>query len=260
MENTDISIIYSNIYEVVMKYFYGNFVSEVYENLYHELLRNGESVGNTLELTNCIMQIRRPTTKQVYFPYRKISENYANAELKWYWSADNSVKTISKHAALWSKISDDGKTSNSAYGYIIKSKYGYDQIQKVIELLTNDPNSRRAVINISDPLLDKSKTKDFQCTVCIQFMIRNHGLEMTVYMRSNDIYFGFPYDFIYFVSLGEYISSKLNVPLLLYTHHAGSIHMYKKDMEKFKPCYQITKLDVEKIIKENYDETYKKRD
>ena len=42
---------------------------------------------------------------------------------------------------------------------------------------------------------------------------------------------------------------------------AVAINLISKDFkEKFKPYYQITKLDVEKIIKENYDETYKKRD
>ena len=231
--------------------------SEGYEYIRNLLLIEGNTIGNTKELSNVCIEILSPTTKEIYFPNRKISENYAKAELNWYWSGSNSMEEIAQHAKLWRKLSDDGITNNSAYGYIIHKKYGYDQLQKVIEILKFDPNSRRAVINISDPTLDKKETKDLQCTIALQFLIRNGSLEMTVYMRSNDIYFGFPYDYIYFVSLGEYVAYKLGIDFSVYTHHATSMHMYLKDVDKFIPHSQISNLNVDEIIRRNYDATYK---
>lgn len=229
-------------------------IERCYKRLIEEILKNGSSVGETLECNNCCLVIHRPSLKSMWFPGKMLSEDYANAELKWYWSADNSCKTIGEHAKMWLRISDDGETSNSAYGYILHKKYGFDQLQQIIELLKKDSSTRRAVLNISDPTINRIKTKDMQCTIAIQFLIRNEKLEETVYMRSNDVNFGLPYDYIYFVSIGQYIAQKLNIELVKYTHHATSMHMYKKDIEKFKnKTLQLTSVDVEQIIKENYD-------
>lgn len=229
-------------------------IERTYERLIRSLLNYGEDVGETLECNNCCLVVHRPTLDHFWFPGKKLSEDYANAELKWYWSADNSCKTIGEHAKMWLKISDDGETSNSAYGYILHKKYGFDQLQQVIELLKKDATSRRAVLNISDPTIDRIKTKDMQCTIALQFLIRKGGLEETVYMRSNDVNFGLPYDYIYFVSIGQYIAEQLGIELVKYTHHATSMHMYKKDIKKFEEKnFQMVSVDTEKIIKENYD-------
>lgn len=232
------------------------FMEEAYADLISLLLEQGHKVNDTLELNNCCLVVHRPTLDRIWFPYRKLSEKYSNEELKWYWSADNSCKSIGKFAKMWLSLTDDGETSNSAYGYIIHKKYGFDQLQQIIELLKSDSNTRRAVLNISDPAINRIKTKDMQCTIAIQFILRNNKLEETVYMRSNDVYFGLPYDYIYFVSIGQYIAKQVNVTLSKYTHHATSMHMYERDIEKFKDVdnkFHVISVDVEKIIKENYE-------
>lgn len=217
-------------------------------------LQNAETVGTTKELNNCCLVISKPSLEDYWLPFRHVSKAYLEAELKWYWSGDNSCKTIGEHAKMWLSISDDGKTSNSAYGYILMKKYGFNQIEQIITLLKNDPTSRRAVLNISDPSIDRIKTKDMQCTVALQFLVRHGKLEETVYMRSNDVYFGLPYDYFFFVSVGRYIASQLGLELGTYTHHATSMHMYAKDEEKFVADIAIkpVQIDVDKLIKENY--------
>lgn len=227
-------------------------ISDAYLDLLTELYIQ-PIVGNTKEINNCCVIVHNPTLKDLHFPFRKISEKYSNAELNWYWSADNSCETIGQHAKMWLSLTDDGKTNNSAYGYIIHKKYGFDQLQQIIELLKKDRNTRRAVLNISDPAINRIETKDMQCTIALQFLIRNDKLEMTVYMRSNDIYFGFPYDYIYFVSLGQYIAKQLNIEFSLYTHHATSMHMYLRDHDKFIKHEQITNIDIDDIIRRNYE-------
>lgn len=227
-----------------------------YARLIETLLATKEEVGQTREINNCCLIIHNPTLENFSFPYRNISERYSDAELKWYWSGDNSCQTIGQHAKMWLRLSDDGVTNNSAYGYILEKKYGFDQIQQIIELLKKDPQSRRAVLNISDPAINRIETKDMQCTIGLQFLVRNGGLEMTVYMRSNDVFFGFPYDYIYFVSIGQYIAEKLGLKLTQYIHHATSMHMYLRDLEKFVPHQQVLNVDAKSIIKEYYDKTY----
>lgn len=243
-----------------MKVFKATNISDAYEQLVVHLFNKGTPVGETYEINNCCVVVKNPTLSCIKFPYRDISEKYSNAELKWYWSASNSCKEIGQHAKMWLHISDDGETSNSAYGYILHKKYGFDQLQQVIELLKKDPNSRRAVLNISDPTIDRINTKDMQCTIALQFILRKGLLEETVYMRSNDVYFGFPYDYIYFVSIGQYIAEKLGVKLSLYTHHATSMHMYFRDVHKFVEHTSRLLIDAKSIIKENYYEEQKHND
>lgn len=236
-----------------MKIFSANTIQSCYSKLVKHLLHNRNIINNTVEINNCCLVVKNPSIERICFPYRKTSEKYANAELKWYWSGDNSCETIGEHAKMWLKLSDDGKTSNSAYGYIIEKKYGFDQLQQIIELLKKDPNTRRAVLNISDPSINRISTHDMQCTIALQFLIRNNKLEITVYMRSNDIYFGLPYDYIYFMSLAEYIANKLGLTVGTYTHHATSMHMYLRDADKFnKKDATHFVVDYKSIIKENY--------
>lgn len=235
-----------------MPIIYHDTVEECYRELILRLIEDKNIVGNTKEIQNAMIVVNYPTLKKFRFPYRKISEKYAEAELKWYWSGDNSCHTIGQHAKMWLSLTDDGMTNNSAYGYILEKKYGFDQIQQIIKLLKKDPNSRRAVLNISDPSINRIKTKDMQCTIALQFLIRDEKLQTTVYMRSNDVYFGFPYDYIYFVSIASYIADKLGIKLGQYIHNATSIHMYLKDEEKFNPHDQTLSIDYKSIIKENY--------
>ena len=241
-----------------MKVFEGNTVGEVYSTLIEELIKQPD-VGNTKEINNCMLVIHNPTLKSsIYFTYRKkLSLKYSNAELKWYWSGDNSCHTIGQYAKMWLSLTDDGETNNSAYGYILFKKYGFNQLEQIIELLKKDSTTRRAVLNISDPTINRITTKDMQCTIALDFLIRNGQLEETVVMRSNDVVKGFTYDYIFFVSIGEYIAERLGLKLGVYTHHAISIHLYHSDIGSYIDVenkelipYDI---DAREIIKECYE-------
>ena len=162
---------------------------------------------------------------------------------------------------MWLSLSDDGITNNSAYGYILFKKYNFNQLEQIIELLKNDNSSRRAVLNISDPTINRITTKDMQCTIAIQFLIRKNKLNMTVYMRSNDVYFGFPYDYIFFETIHQYISEKLNVNVGKYTHIVTSLHMYNRDINHFlQQKENKISIDMKKIKEfyENGDKLWKK--
>lgn len=241
-----------------MRIFEGKTVYEVYEKLIKELLKQDFQENKTKEFTNCILKIDNPSINNIEFYHRAFSNKYGEAELRWYWSGDNSCETIGKHVKMWLRLSDDGKTNNSAYGYIIHKKHGKDQLQEVIKELEKDKTSRKAVIIINDPTIDKLKTKDLQCTIGLQFLIRNNKLEETIYMRSNDVFFGFPYDYVYFISLGYYVARHFGIEISSYVHCATSMHMYEKDVKSFEEDTKSTKVDIDfdKIIGECYDKEY----
>lgn len=209
----------------------------IYKRLCNILLTEGEVVGNTKEINNLMFTI---SAEDLAAPggnvigVRGISPSYMLGELLWYFTGRNDVGFISKYGSLWEKLSDDGVTNNSAYGYVLTQQEGFNQVAKIIELLQKDPSSRRAVLNINKANENVIETKDEPCTIALQCFIRNGQLNMTGIMRSNDIWFGLPYDVIFFTELQKLIASALNVAVGSYTHFAGSLHVYDRNIEDIK--------------------------
>lgn len=204
-------------------------IDQIYYDLCCMLNRYGKDVAGTKELTNVKIQLKDITQNIVSI--RNISPAYLFGEWLWYFTGRNSVKFISSFGSMWSKLTDDGKTNNSAYGYRMKYEFGFNQIETIIALLRKDPDSRRAVINLNVPNKNVIETKDEPCTIALQFLIRNDKLHCTAMMRSNDIWYGFPYDVAFFTELQMYIADRLQIGYGTYTHFDVSLHMYEKDFE-----------------------------
>lgn len=222
-------------------------IDNLYKDLCYNLIYKGKKVGNTYELRNVKIELNDITENIVSI--RNISHSYLFAEWIWYFTGKNDVNFISKFASKWKNISDDGLTNNSAYGYLIKSAHGFDQLEKIIELLQKDPYSRRGVININVPNENVIETKDEPCTICLQFYIRDNKLYCTGMMRSNDIWYGFPYDIAFFTLLQRYTADRLGVEYGSYTHFVTSLHVYDRNIEDIK---NIVYKPIEIPMKYNY--------
>ncbi len=240
-------------------------VNVAYRKLARDLLEKGHVMetrnlrGNTRELCNYMFTVTDLDSEYVTLKNGASNLTYLAAEILWYWSARNDLKFIDHFSKVWKKVSDDGVTANSAYGYILQKKHGFDQIEKIIELLTVDPYSRRAVMNINVPNENVIDTKDEPCTICLDYQIRDGKLHCTCVMRSNDMNFGLRNDIGFFITLQKYIAKRLNVPVGNYTHFAMSIHVYDRDLKLCKDIAYGTmettdeKLNIEKLI-DNKDE------
>ena len=189
--------------------------------------RDGVVVG---EILNAVTVISNPTKNVMRNRIRKLPMKYVIGEMLWYMSGNNNLSEIQKYTSAWDRMSDDGQTVNSNYGWCIRHKYGFDQWEYVRELLRKAPETRQAVIHIKTA--DNKESKDVNCTVCLQFFIRDNKLHATVYMRSNDIWMGFPYDVFQFTCMQILMSMELGVEIGTYTHVAGSLHLYKRDLQE----------------------------
>ena len=49
-------------------------------------------------------------------------------------------------------------------------------------------------------------------------------------MRSNDLWTGFPYDVFQFTAMQILMSMELGLELGSYTHIAGSLHLYERNL------------------------------
>lgn len=220
----------------------GRTVNEAWEAAFKELYkqaeegfsndsRDGEVVGELLDTVICVTD---PTRSIVTSPIRKMPMRYAVGELLWYLSGSNKVKDIAQYSSVWEGLTDDGFTVNSAYGHRIFHAFGFDQFEHVKNMLSKNPLSRQAVIHIKDP--SRAETKDVPCTIALQFMVRQgedglYRLNLTVMMRSNDVWKGLPYDAFSFCALQVLMAMQLGVKVGTYTHFATSLHLYKRDYE-----------------------------
>jgi len=208
----------------------------IYYKLAKQVLNQGMSVNGTRELQNVSFELTNPlkniTQNRSQAKYG-VSLYYALGELVWYFTSSNSMKFISKFGKMWEKLSDDGKTNNSAYGYRLQTQFGFNQIKTIERLLKKDKYSRRAVLNINTPNKNVYETNDEPCTIALQFLIRDNRLNLTTIMRSNDLWFGTPYDVLFFTSLQRIIANDLKIEMGSYYHFATSMHIYERNVKDF---------------------------
>jgi thymidylate synthase len=215
-----------NIINIIMRNSYQN-ANEAYEALLDEALIRGLDFDNTKALFNCGFYILDPQDNHIKNEQRNWSLKYAEAEWQWYLSGDPNISKLGelygKIPKIWKRMADEHGNVNSNYGYQWKRKA---QIDYVCAKLKSNKKTRHAAISIYDGKeYDKYKT-DTPCTYAIQFTIIDKRLCMSVYMRSNDIWYGFCNDQYQFSSLQKMIADRLNLEIGWYYHHAHNMHLY----------------------------------
>ena len=201
--------------------------NEAYEYLHDRILRYGAKFGDTKALFNVGFYIENPSKKQIINVERKWNSHYADSEWQWYLSGDPNIKRLGeiygKVPAIWKRMADSSGEVNSNYGYQWKRNA---QLTHVIKMLREKPDTRQAAISIYDAKEMHKYKNDTPCTYAVQFTIINGELCMSVYMRSNDLWYGFCNDQYQFASLQELVARELDIPTGWYYHHAHNLHLY----------------------------------
>lgn len=192
----------------------------------------------TKEIINASLTLEDPYKRLVSNTARNFSDKYVAAETIWYLSGEQSIEEIKDYASLWEKVANDDGTANSAYGHQIwgmeLENYDGNQYDWVVDKLTEDKNSRQAVINYNLPEHKFEKNKDYVCTLNSQFLIRDNKLDMITNMRSNDGIYGLGNDLPFFTFLQEMVLHDVNeaydgeIEMGKYHHNPGSLHVYEK--------------------------------
>ena len=213
--------------------------SPVLRNIYKEIKRNGKLCSprgqKVLELENFGVTLP-PYLRFTSFQSRKLNLGYIKHEFLWYLRGDRKDLSIGTHAKLWNSLVDSEGKLNSNYGYyVFKREQG--GIDWVVEELTRDMDSRRAVITILDTANQAvAGVKDLPCTYALAFRIRDNKLNMTVRMRSCDAVWGFSNDLPAFSFIHEMVLCYLKrvYPQLecgSYHHSADSFHVYERHFD-----------------------------
>lgn len=224
-------------------------VNDAYYAAATEIANHGTRVENNkgealIELRNAIISMRvnprdiAPTVRPGF------SRDFALKELGWYLSGNCSLQSAMECTKFWAKCSDDGETVTSNYGNLLlykRNNRGESPFSYALSCLLRSKNSKKAYL----PMFSNEHayiSKDNPCSQGVLFYVEDNKLNMNVYMRSNDIWFGFTYDVIWYNVLYHLMLAAYNtigqrthknfVPLWgggVYNHIVGSLHMYQRN-------------------------------
>lgn len=233
----------------------GKNADEVYCRIFRNLEKYGCTVngrnGKTKELTHVCLKISDATQRWVVNRKPVISPAFAIAELVMIMNGNDEAALLNTWNPALPKYQGEYQYYPGAYGKRLRNSFGFDQINKVYETLKYNPESRQAVLEIWKPDLDlphdlgRPNNKDIPCNICSLLKIRQGKLLWTQIMRSNDIVFGLPYNFLQFTFLQEIIAGWLNIGIGEYMHVSDSLHMYSDNR-----CHIDSKHDMHLNYKE----------
>jgi thymidylate synthase len=205
--------------------------NEAFEVLYETILEYGDDINETKVLTNVGFKILNPLDNEITCEYRKWNKKYAEDEWQWYLSGNPNAIEISKKAKIWLNHMDENGNVNSNYGW---QWLRNEQLNKIIDKLKKDKYTRQAVISIYDGKEIDKYNYDTPCTLAIHFQYFNNKLNMTVFMRSNDLVYGFCNDQYCFSNLLKLVSDALEMVPGEYYHFVSNLHIYKRHFNLLK--------------------------
>lgn len=163
-----------------------------------------------------LITYNRPQEHVLFSPVRDANPFFHLHEVLWMLAGRNDVEYVKHFNSNIGFCSDDGETFWGCYGPRWRSWFNSDQLTEVACELAHNPNGRRCVISMWDPLLDPSKAynggKDVPCNTHIYLQVRNNMLDITVCNRSNDLVWGLlGANVVQFSILLEYMVGLINL-------------------------------------------------
>ena len=207
--------------------------NDVFNYYYPIVCSDGVDFAGTKALFNVGFTIQNPSDRRIDAPFRNFKLDYAEAEWQWYLSGDPNVDKLGEIYGIvphvWQRMVDYKNEVRSNYGWQWERNH---QLDKVVQLLRERPETRQATISIYDGKEIDTYRRDTPCTYAITFTIVDRLLDMAVLMRSNDLWFGFCNDQFCFSKLQEMVAERVGVDVGTYYHHATNFHVYNNKLNK----------------------------
>ena len=170
------------------------------------------------------------TTKKVSF--RSIIE-----ELLWFVAGRTDVRWLNgRKVTIWDEWADANGDLGPIYGYQWRRWPGRDgqatdQLQNAFNLLSEDPRSRRIVVN-SWNVAELDRMALPPCHLCFQLQVEEDRLNCLVHQRSADIFLGVPFNIASYAALvGMFCQLLPLVPgRLLFAF--GDLHLYNNHLDQ----------------------------
>ena len=126
----------------------------------------------------------------------------------------------------------------------ISSKF--TQISNLIQLIKNNPDSRRMLVSAWNPSVLPDTNKDFSenisngkaalppCHAFFQFYVSNKKLSCQLYQRSADIFLGVPFNIASYALFTHMIAHVCKLDVGDFVHTFGDAHIYNNHTEQIE--------------------------
>lgn len=224
-----------------------------YLDLIREILENGEEkTDRTGTGTISIFGTQKKYDLREGFPMvttKKVSYDAILRELLWFLKGSTNINDdLTQHTPIWNPWAKEDGDLGPVYGYQWRrwekfvedrnhkglfKKTHVDQIQNAIDMIKNNPDSRRIIVsawNVSD--IDRMALPP--CHSFFQFYVINGRLDLQLYQRSADVALGVPYNIASYSTLLMMMAQECNLTPGIFVHTIGDAHIYKNHIEGLK--------------------------
>lgn len=160
-------------------------------------------------------------------------------ELLWFLRGDTNVRYLQEHGVrIWNEWADENGDLGPVYGHQWRSWPDYnggtiDQIQNVLNLIRNHPDSRRMVVSAWNPAeVDQMALPPCHCL--FQFYVADGRLSLQLYQRSADTFLGVPFNIASYALLLQMMAQVTGLKPGEFIHTTGDTHLYLNHIEQAK--------------------------
>ena len=184
-------------------------------------------------------------------------------ELLWIWQKkSNNVKDLNSH--IWDSWADETGSIGKAYGYQLGVKHQYkegefDQVDRVLFDLKNNPASRRIMTNIYN-FQDLHEMNLYPCAYSMTFNVTGDTLNGILNQRSNDMLTANNWNVVQYAILLIMLAQVSGLKAGELVHVIADAHIYDRHIPLVKeilqnPRHKAPKLIVDESITNFYDFT-----
>lgn len=158
-------------------------------------------------------------------------------ELLWFLNGDTNINYLSEHGVkIWDAWADENGDLGPVYGkqwrsWPTQDGEFIDQISDLVELLKNDPNSRRMIVcawNVGE--LNEMALSPCHCL--FQFYVADGKLSCQLYQRSCDVFLGLPFNIASYAMLTHMLAQQVGLEVGDFIWSGGDTHLYSNHMEQ----------------------------
>lgn len=158
-------------------------------------------------------------------------------ELLWFISGDTNINYLRENGVtIWDEWADEQGNLGPVYGHQWRSwscpnGKAIDQLSGVINLIQQNPNSRRMLVTAWNPAeVDQMALPPCHCL--FQFYVANGKLSCQLYQRSADVFLGVPFNIASYALLTMMIAQVCGLESGEFIHTTGDTHIYKNHFEQ----------------------------
>lgn len=169
---------------------------------------------------------------------RDIKPRWACVEAVWFLSGKRDVAWLNKFGfKAWDSFADSDGYVDSATGWQWRHAFEVDQLVAAIDSLKKDPSTRRAILTSWNPeQVWMYKNYNVPCLPTWHFCRINQKLNLTIFQRSCDLWFGLPADIAGAGIILELIARSLGVLPGHVAIHISNAHLYE---DAYNPAKEI---------------------